>query len=116
PLLGVGTGDLNKAFDRAYKAIDTKLEEEYQLRAHHQFLTSWIAWGPLGFLILVGSLFIPGIRKGAFKNPYYSVFFITLFLSFFTEDTLETQAGVTLFAFWNAFFLFKGRTLPSQKR
>lgn len=107
PLTGVGTGDPKRAFDRAYDAIDTELKEAFQLRAHQQFLTSWVTWGPLGFIILLSALFLPAIRKGAFRNPYYCIFFITLFLSFFTEDTLETQAGVTLFAFWNAFLLFR---------
>lgn len=114
PWTGVGTGDLKKAFDRAYEAIDTKLEEEHRHRAHQQFLTSWIAWGPLGFLVLMGALFIPALRKGGFRDPYYTVFFLTLFLSFLTEDTLETQAGVTLFAFWNCFLLFRKGADPRK--
>jgi len=36
--------------------------------------------------------------------PYLS-FFIIAVISFLTEDTLETQAGVTFFAFFNSFFL-----------
>ncbi len=113
PWIGVGTGDLDKAFEEAYHEIDTPLKPEYRERAHQQFLTCWIAWGPLGFLLFLASLFVPGVRKKAFQNPYYTVFFITIFLSFFTEDTLGTQAGVTLYAFWNAFFLFQARSRPS---
>ncbi len=116
PFIGVGTGDLNKAFSSAYQEIDTKLDPEYRRRAHQQFMTCWIAWGPLGFLLFLAFLIIPGVRKKAFQNPYYCVFFITLFLSFFTEDTLETQAGVTLFAFWNNLFLFKSFPNGSNER
>ena len=33
-------------------------------------------------------------------------FFIIAIVSFFAEDTLETQAGVTFYAFINSFLLF----------
>jgi hypothetical protein len=36
----------------------------------------------------------------------YITFFLIAVVSFLTEDTLETQAGVTFFAFFNSFFLF----------
>lgn len=105
PWVGVGTGDLNRAFDRAYERIDSPLAEEFRLRAHQQFLSIWIAFGPFGLLLFILSLFLPPIWKERFRDPFYVAFFIVLFLSFFTEDTLESQAGVTLFAFWNALFL-----------
>lgn len=105
PWVGVGTGDLNRAFDRAYERIDSPLDEEYRLRAHQQFLSIWIAFGPLGLLLFILSLLLPPFWTERFRDPFYVAFFIVLFLSFFTEDTLESQAGVTLFAFWNALFL-----------
>jgi hypothetical protein len=37
------------------------------------------------------------------------VFFIIIFMSMLTEDTLETQAGATFFAFFNALLLFGRR-------
>jgi hypothetical protein len=116
PFIGVGTGDLNREFAKAYEEIDTQLDPEYRHRAHLQFMTCWIAWGPLGFLVFLASLFIPPLRKKAFRNPFFCVFFITLFLSFLTEDTLETQAGVTLFALWNSLLLFKGRKADPNER
>jgi hypothetical protein len=43
------------------------------------------------------------------KNSHtilYQIFFIIIFFSLFTEDTLETQVGITLYAFFNSFLLF----------
>lgn len=109
PWTGVGTGDLTPAFDRAYRAIDTELDEDYWMRAHQQFFTFWIAFGPLGLLLFLFGLLYPPYLKKVYRDPFYMVLFITLFLSFLTEDTLESQAGVTLFAFWNCFFLFRSK-------
>jgi len=39
-------------------------------------------------------------------HPFLFVFLITMLLSMLAEDTLETQAGVTLFAFPFSLFLF----------
>ncbi len=36
----------------------------------------------------------------------YYVFYVILILSMLFEDTLETQMGLTLFAFFNSFLLF----------
>jgi hypothetical protein len=36
----------------------------------------------------------------------YLVFLLTIILSMLTEDTIETQAGVTFFAFFNSFLFF----------
>ncbi len=110
PIWGVGTGDVKNAFERAYKKIGTDLDPEYRRLAHQQFMSCWIAWGIPGFILLLLLLFLPPARKGAFHDPFYCIFFITLFLSFFTEDTLGTQVGVTLFTFWNCVLLFGRRS------
>jgi hypothetical protein len=34
-------------------------------------------------------------------------FFVLAIMSFFLEDTLESQAGITFFAFFNTLFLSK---------
>ncbi|MDG2226927.1 MAG: hypothetical protein P8L20_04265 [Flavobacteriales bacterium] len=41
------------------------------------------------------------------KDKYViGAFLVISLLSFLGDDTLETQAGVTFFAFFNSFFLF----------
>jgi homotetrameric cytidine deaminase len=105
-LTGVGTGDLNVAFSAAYEEMGSKLSNAFRNRSHNQFLAIFIAFGVGGLLIFLFSLFYPPLKTGWYRDYYYIVFFIILFMSMLTEDTLETQAGATFFAFFNALLLF----------
>jgi O-antigen ligase len=105
-LTGVGTGDLNLAFEKAYLSLDSRLESAFRNRSHNQFLAIFIAFGIGGLILFLFSLVYPGLKTGKFYNYLYIVFFIIIFMSMLTEDTLETQAGATFFAFFNALLLF----------
>jgi len=114
-LTGVGTGDLQLAFDDAYRQRQSRLDPEDRHRAHNQFLTMGIAFGLFGMLYFVFSLAWPVMRHPRGRSGHYLIFFTIAVLSTFTEDTLETQAGVTFFAFLNCFFLFlDGAVHPSR--
>lgn len=104
-LFGVGTGDVNDAFEKYYEQ-NSVLKKEYQLRSHNQYLSTFIALGFLGVVIFIFTLIAP--LQFAIKNNnfLYVVFACITLISFFSEDTLETQDGVYLFAFFNSFLLF----------
>ena len=102
PWLGVGTGDVPQAFELQYHLDKSSLSEKNRRRAHNQFLTIWLTFGIGGLIYFLIYLFIPLKRS---QHKFYPIFFIIVFLSFFTEDTLETQAGVTFFALFNSLFL-----------
>jgi hypothetical protein len=106
PWIGVGTGDVQRAFDKKYSENNSLLAQKYRLHTHNQYLTFFIAFGALGGILFLASLITPWIY--ALKKQYmlYVYFMIIAAISFFTEDTLETQAGVTFFAFFNSFFYF----------
>lgn len=104
--LGVGTGDVPTAFDEAYVQSNSSLFVQWRLRAHNQYLSIAVAMGLIGLLWFLITLFYPMYKLGMQFNYLYMAFFIVSLVSFFTEDTLETQAGVTFFAFFNSFFLF----------
>lgn len=111
---GVGTGDVQQAFDRQYKEMDSPLKPELRWRAHNQFLAIFIAFGLFGFLWFVFTLIYPPLKTGRIKDFLYTVFFAIILLSMMTEDTLETQAGATLFAFMNAFLLFNRKETNAE--
>jgi hypothetical protein len=104
--IGVGTGDPKKEFDRQYEETDSPLGKEYRLRSHNQFLAITVALGFFGLAWFVFSLLFPMLKERRINNYFYISFLLIAILSMFTEDTLETQAGVTFFAFFNSFFLF----------
>lgn len=105
-ITGVGTGDLEKAFQEEYVKSGSLLDPEYRWRSHNQFLAIFASFGVLGFAWFLFSLLFPALRLGKFHDYHYLSFFIIIMLSMLTEDTLETQAGVTVFAFFSSFYLF----------
>lgn len=105
PIFGVGTG-ITKAFDEYYEDTNSKLRPEYRLRSHNQYLAITVAFGVLGLLWFLFSMFYPLVADKRNRNYLYIVFLFIILLSMFTDDTLETQVGATLFAFFNSFLIF----------
>lgn len=107
--LGTGTGDVKLVFEEAHAQLNTSLAQQFWLRAHNQFLTFFVSFGILGFIYFLLLFIWP------FNLPRLSyihlVFLIIFFVSCITEDTLETQAGVTFAAFFYALFSVPKRTL-----
>ncbi|MBN1338852.1 MAG: O-antigen ligase family protein [Bacteroidales bacterium] len=103
---GVGTGDVQQAFDEQYETMNTRLEKQFRWRAHNQYLAVFVAFGISGLIYFLFSLLFPGIALKKSRTFLYPVFLAIMMLSMLTEDTLETQAGASLFAFFNAWLLF----------
>lgn len=105
-LIGTGTGDLQRAFDRAYDEINSPLDDPFRHRAHNQFMSAWIALGVIGFLWICVLFIYPIVaRVGRIPSNRSLAFFTIAFLSFFSEDTLETQAGITFFALFYCWYV-----------
>lgn len=97
-LLGVGTGDVDDAFQQAYKKTNSPLNKENRLRAHNSYLTAWVSFGIFGivtFLAVIFHFFRQCIRR---KNLFGLMFITVATLTFIIEDTLETQTGASFFA------------------
>ena len=105
PFHGVGTGDVQDAFDDAYIKYQNRLEEPYRKRAHNQYLTMAVTFGGVGFLYFLFLLLFLFRRAILTRDPVFVSLLVIVAGSFFSEDTLETQAGVTFFAFLVCFFL-----------
>lgn len=103
---GVGTGDAQIAFDKAYYRTETKLTHEWRLRSHNQFLAITVSLGIVGLIIFVFSLVYPAITLRKKLPGVYFIFLFIAVVSFLTEDTLESQAGVSFFAYFNSLFLW----------
>ncbi len=86
--------------------MNSPLTKEWRLRSHNQFLAIGTAFGITGLLFFLFTLLYPLLKHKKYNSYLYLMFFTIAFLSMFTEDTLESQAGVTFFAFFNCFFLF----------
>ena len=105
PLVGVGVGDMQESFAKAYKTNHSKLTLENQHLTHNQFLTAWIAAGIICFIAFLSLWVIQlavALRINAFE---WTGFLVITMLSFLIEDTLQTQTGVAFVAFFFAFFI-----------
>ncbi len=112
--LGVGTGDMNKAFKEQYLKMKTSLDIKNQWRSHNQYLSIFVGFGVFGFVWFLLILFYPfyySLRSSLITHRFlYIAFFLTAILSMLSEDTIESQTGVTFFAFFSSFFLFGNKT------
>ncbi|MFH2143882.1 MAG: hypothetical protein ABIJ97_15770, partial [Bacteroidota bacterium] len=99
---GVGIGDVkNELIDQYLKNNNFNLAEQ-KLNAHNQYLETTIGLGITGVAILIIVLFIPFFRK---KNYILYSFLILIIVNFLFESMLNTQAGVTFFAFFYALLI-----------
>ena len=106
PWFGVGTGDVPQTFAQTYDEIHSPLKEEFRFRAHNQYLAIAVAFGLVGLAFFLFVLLYPWFASKRNHTYLYMVFLCVMLLSMFPEDTLETQAGATLFAFFMALLLF----------
>lgn len=108
PVFGVGTGDIQDAFNNMYVETTSKLDPVWRLRCHNQYLAIGVAFGGIGLLFFVFYLLYPIFVLRSSIHYLYWPFFLIALLSFVTEDTLETQSGVTFFIFFQTLFLWLG--------
>ena len=106
---GVGTGDAQMAFNNQYEEMSSKLKVEYRHRAHNQFVTFVITFGLIGAIIILFAMFYPIFIEKGYKDFLFLTFIIIAVFSMLNEDTLETQPGVSFFAFFYSLFLFSKR-------
>lgn len=97
-ILGVGSGGAKKSFDTYYEATNSPLTYENRKQAHQQFLSIAVNYGIIGLLIF--TVFVFYIFKEANFSVYAYLILTILVASFFTENTIETQVGATLVAFF----------------
>ncbi len=102
---GVGTGDVQMQMEKSYLSSASPLVKEWYKRPHNQFLTITVALGLFGLTAFLYSLFYPPFKLKRLLSKVYFGFMLVYFISFLSEDTVETQAGVTFFAFFNTFLL-----------
>ena len=103
---GVGTGDLEDAFYGQFAKMHSQLSPKFMFHAHNQYLAIWVAFGLIGLIVFFMALLYPLFSNHAYRDYFVVVFYGIMLLSMLTDDTLETHAGVSLFAFFMGLMLF----------
>lgn len=106
-IIGVGTGDVQLSYDEKYKELPFQIQEQYQLRAHNQYITMAITFGLVGFVYFMITLFSGFYKTSESRTYLFLGLFIILMISMLDEDTLEPQFGVTFAMYFYFLFLFQ---------
>lgn len=115
PLFGVGTGDVPAIFKAQYQKMNSNLAPQFRLRSHNQYLSIAVVFGITGFAWFLIAMFYPGIKTRNFNNYFYVIFWIIFMVSMLTEDTIETQEGVTFYVLFTALMILGRETRESSE-
>lgn len=104
PISGVGTGDTRAALSREMETQDSLLKHK-EMKSHNEYLSFFMAFGCIGFIICLVAIFYPALRAKPWP-ALFAIFMAIMLLSMLTEDTLDQQDGATLFAFFYSLYVF----------
>jgi hypothetical protein len=110
---GVGTGDLIESLGEQYRLMHSGIGKYYGFIAHNQYMDVFVAFGVFGFLYFLFALAYPPLKTRSFNDYFFVVFYAIMLLSMFSDDTLETHSGLTLFAFFFSLLMF-GKEKPKK--
>jgi hypothetical protein len=102
--LGVGIGDTKEAMHAQYDKQNSELRIDRRLRPHNYYLTTWLNSGIIGLILLITLLYFFLKQQWQYRQLQGFLFGFVFVFSFLIEDGLETQMGLTMFAFFYAFY------------
>ena len=104
-LMGAGSGDVQQEMDKVFVNENYPLEREWFKRPHNQFINEAAALGGVGLLAFLALIFAPYWKWRKSALALFGIWLASVVLSFLFEDTLETQAGVAYFTFFQGLFV-----------
>ncbi len=105
PVIGVGVGDENQILQESYSKFDFKEGIRCNYNVHNQYLSTWMAIGIIGLMLLICMIFFPALNAFRTNDWLFFSFLVLMAFSFFTENFLSVQKGVIFFSFFYALLL-----------
>ena len=100
--IGTGTGDVDAELHAELRAMQSSLADT-QKRSHNQYLSFLAAFGVVGFSFLLFMFLRPLSSPHSPLSAFLLAWLLTILISFLTEDTLDTLAGILFCTFFLAF-------------
>ncbi len=120
PVFGVGTGDVvdayHEKYHETYDLVALEVSDKKLITGANQWLNFVVAFGLVGFLVILWAFVYPAKISGAFHNPLFVSFLVISCIAMFGEDMLRFQTGLGFFAFFYSFFVFLKPAANSQIR
>jgi hypothetical protein len=104
-LTGVGAGNWENAFARAFEVNDAQLDESQYASSHNQYLNYMVKFGIPGFLLIMFLLIYPVIKTKRYRDPLFLLFLTFMFFANFADSNLESHMGSSFFFFFYCFFI-----------
>ena len=102
---GVGTGNWNEEFSKAYIANNSKLSKKLYASSHNQYLNYLVKFGFIGLLLIMFLLIYPVIKTKRYKDNLFLLFLVFMFFVNFADSNLESHMGSSFFVFFYCLFL-----------
>lgn len=99
PLFGAGTGDAAAALQTQLQVQQSSLSDSGK-HTHNQYLAFLVAFGSIGFGIIVFFFVRAFVREKMYLPPLLLVCLCIVLVSFLSEDTLDTLAGAVFTCFF----------------
>ena len=111
PVLGAGIANIRSRMERVYKEEYPEIPKAKYIDPHNQYMEILSTTGIIGFILFFTCFYFPLFNKKNFRSFPLLAIYIILSLSFFVEDTLNTQLGFTFGLFFIFFNLHYTQTL-----
>ena len=105
PLIGAGC-NIKSEMDMFYAQSVNQLSKEHKCFPHNEYMFIGVLCGFAGLLLFVIALIGLIASSKNIWTPLTIAWFVIVIVSFFTEDTLDTAAGQSLFGLFGAVILF----------
>ena len=103
---GIGTGNYEIEFGNAFKRIHSKLIADNYGSSHNQYLSYLLKFGLIGFLYILGVIFLVIYFKRQYRNQLFMLFFVQIMVANLGDSNWETHVGLAYFVFFFALFLW----------
>lgn len=112
PWLGVGTGDVVDVCQARLAETQSPLANK-NMHTHNQYFNFLLAFGLVGFGVIVFFFVRAIVLTHSCRRILFTAFLCIVLISFISEDTLETLAGITFTALF--FSLLSRQNRHSEK-
>lgn len=102
---GVGPGNWNAEFKRAYKTNHSSLMESMYASAHNQYLNYMVKFGIVGFILILFFLIYPIVKTRRYTDILFLLFLVFMFFSNFADSNFESHMGSSFFVFFYCLFI-----------
>ncbi|UII34295.1 DUF1972 domain-containing protein [Fulvivirga ulvae] len=110
PWLGMGTGEVQPYYNRAYERNNLQIAAELQYNAHNQYIEVFMYHGIIGLFFFLFVLFESTRKALICKDYVFTSFLILISLIFATESALHLHKGIMFITFFNIAFYLRNRS------